>query len=29
MKPIITTTELSEIFNQEKLALNLTAHRLH
>lgn len=29
MKPIITATELQEIFNQEKLALNLTAHRLH
>ncbi len=27
MKPIITATELSEIFHQEKLSLNLTAHR--
>ena len=29
MKPIITATELQEIFHQEKLYLNLTAHRLH
>jgi len=27
MKPIITATELQEIFHQEKLYLNLTAHR--
>ena len=29
MKPIITATELQEIFHQEKFTLNLTAHRLH
>jgi multidrug efflux system outer membrane protein len=27
--PSITATELQEIFHQEKLSLNLTAHRLH